>query len=167
MNVNAVMFPLPGHVSGAVFVDEARRSEKSAAEPVNEGGVVSEFFLSEEEMEELLREFAEHAEKLDRRLTEAEEVKNFERFFGALEGVLTRLGSFSDGSGEDDADYTMKRGADPARTLRVRTTTPVTLEAAAVVLAALEELRSEHAVIFKGPEGRAVLFSNGDLCRQE
>ncbi|WP_395740582.1 hypothetical protein [Prosthecobacter sp.] len=161
------MFPLPGHVSGAVFVDEACRAEKAAAERVSHEAVVSEFFLSEEELEALLQEFAEHSEKMDRRLTEEEEVKNFERFYRALEEVLSRLGSFSDGSGEDEADFTAKRGADPARTLRVRAAAPVTLESAAVVLAALEELRSEHAVIFKGPEGRAVLFSNGDLCRQE
>ncbi|WP_397383664.1 hypothetical protein [Prosthecobacter sp.] len=48
---------------------------------------------------------------------------------------------------------------------------PVVLHAGSfvvrVVLAACGALGSEHAVVFDGAEGRCVVFSNGDWCREE
>ncbi len=138
-------------------------AEPDASEPA-----VFECFMSEEEMGELLKEFAKHGEKLDKLLTEEEEIRCFERFFSAIRQALMTVGSFSEGGAEDDEpDFISWSHDDPARIMRVSARVPVTLEIAQVVLAACEALGSEHAVVFDGTEGRCVIFSNGDLCREE
>ena len=126
-----------------------------------------EHFLSEEELAGLVREFVKHGEKLDRLLTEDEEVRAFERFYEAMKESLSSVGSFSEGGQDDEPDFTSWRQMEPSRMLRVRARVPVTLEMAGAVLTACEALGSEHAVVFDGPEGRCVLFSNGDFCREE
>lgn len=130
-------------------------------------GVVTEHWMNEEELRELIKEFEAHAEKLDRKLTEDEEVRNFQVFFGAMRDALGRVGIFSEDMTDDEADFISKRQADAARVMRVLTRVPVTLEIAGAVLAACEALGSEHAVLFYGKAGRSVVFSNGDFCREE
>lgn len=165
--MNAIVPALPGLLRAETFVSTSALSERVSPEPEPAAPGVSEFDLSEEELEGLLQEFAKHAEKLDRLLTEDEELRNFEAFFNAIHQALMRVGTCSEGGGDDEADFTMRRHADPARILRVKTRVPVTLEMARAVLAACVELGSEHAVVFKGGEGRSVVFSNGDWCREE
>lgn len=128
---------------------------------------VKEHFLPEDELEGLLREFEKHGERLDRRLTEADEIRNFGRFFRVIAQALMGVGSFSEFDVDDEADFTSWRHMDPSRMMRVVARVPITLEMARVVLAACGALGSEHAVVFDGPEGRCVVFSNGDLCREE
>lgn len=128
---------------------------------------VMEHWMSEEELRELMKEFEAHAEKLDRKLTEDEEVRNFQVFFGAMRDALGEVGTFSEDMTDDEADFISKSQADAARVMRVLTRVPVTREIAGAVLAACEALGSEHAVLFYGKEGRAVVFSNGDFCHEE
>lgn len=130
-------------------------------------GVVTEHWMSEEELKALIKEFEAHAEKLDRKLTEDEEVRNFRVFFGTMRDALGEVGRFSEDMMDDDADFISKSQADAARVMRVLTRVPLTREIASAVLAACEALGSEHAVLFYGKEGRAVVFSNGDFCREE
>jgi hypothetical protein len=166
--MNALMPAIQGPLSLASFVSTPSVSERLAPEPDMHEPIVSEYFMSEEELNELLREFAEHGEKLDRLLTEKEEIDCFKRFCQAIKQALESVGTFSEGGGEDDEpDFISWSQDDPARILRVSARVPVTLETARKVLAACNELGSEHAVVFKGKEGRCVVFSNGDFCREE
>lgn len=128
---------------------------------------VMEHFLPEDELEGLLREFEKHCEKLDRLLTEADEIRNFGHFFWMMKQALMSVGSFSEGGADDEADFTSWPRMDPSRIMRVAARVPITLEMVRVVLAACVALGSEHAVVFDGVEGRCVVFSNGDLCREE
>lgn len=155
--MNAVL-PL---VLGSVGVDHSAVA-RSVAVPE-----VMEHFLPEEEMEGLLREFEKHGEKLDRRLTEEEELRNFGHFFWMMKQALMGVGSFSEGGVDDEADFTSWPRMDPSRIMRVVARVPITLEMARVVLAACVALGSDHAVVFDGKEGRCVVFSNGDWCREE
>jgi hypothetical protein len=147
----------------ARYVNSPADAEPDASEPA-----VFECCISEEEMSELLKEFAKHGEKLDKRLTEEEEIRCFARFFSAIRQALMTVGTFSEGGAEDDEpDFISWSHDDPARIMRVTARVPVTLQTAQVVLAACEALGSEHAVVFDGKEGRCVVFSNGDFCREE
>ena len=147
----------------ARYVNTPADAEPDASEPA-----VFECSISEEEMGELLKEFAKHGEKLDKRLTEEEEIRCFARFFSAIRQALMSVGTFSEGGAEEDEpDFISWSHDDPARIMRVSARVPVTLEIAQVVLAACEALGSEHAVVFDGKEGRCVVFSNGDFCREE
>jgi DNA polymerase II small subunit/DNA polymerase delta subunit B len=128
---------------------------------------ISEFSITEDELAQLQKEFADHCEKLDHQLTEDEETRNYERFHSLLKEALESVGTFSEDKGDDDADFILPRDTDPSRTLRVVANAPVTLQVANVVMEAFEALGSEHAVLFTGRHGRCVLFSNGDLCREE
>ena len=155
--MNAVL-PL---VLGSVGVDHSTAA-RSVAVPE-----VMEYFLPEDELEGLLREFEKHCEKLDRRLTEEEELRNFGHFFWMMKQALMGVGSFSEGGADDEADFTSWPRMDPSRIMRVVARVPITLEMARVVLAACGALGAEHAVVFDGTEGRSVVFSNGDWCREE
>ncbi|WP_395746534.1 hypothetical protein [Prosthecobacter sp.] len=146
----------------AAAADNDDATAVAAAEPV-----VMEHFLPEDELKALLREFAAHAEKLDRRLTEAEEARNFERFYEVMVKALMNVGTFSEGGADDEADFASWRGAEPARILRVKARVEISLKVARAVLAACGALGSEHAVVFDGPTGRCVVFSNGDWCRED
>ena len=165
--MNAFAPALQCLLSAETFVSATSLSERQAPGPEPAAAEVSEFFISEEEMEGMLKEFAKHGEKLDRLLTEDEELRNFESFFSEIQKALMSVGTFSEGGGDDEADFTMRRHVDASRILRVKTRVPVTREIAGAVLAACMALGSEHAVMFKGSEGRSVVFSNGDWCREE
>ena len=115
----------------------------------------------------LLKEFEKHGEKLDRLLTEEEEIRNFERFYDVMAEALKSVGSFSEGGVDDEADFASWRQMEPSRIMRVRARICITPEMAGAVLAACDALGSEHAVVFDGPEGRCVVFSNGDFCKVE
>lgn len=169
MNADAVISAawMPLVAAGSVG---AATMSAAAAVIENAGGangVVTEHWMNEEELKELIKEFEAHAEKLDRRLTEDEEVRNFQVFFGAMRDALGEVGRFSEDMMDDEADFISKSQADAARVMRVLTRVPVTREIASAVLAACEALGSEHAVLFYGKEGRAVVFSNGDFCHEE
>lgn len=148
-------------VLGSVGVDHS-----AAARCVAVPGV-TEHFLPEDELEGLLREFEKHGERLDRLLTEAEEIRNFGHFFWMMKQALMGVGSFSEGGADDEADFTSWPRMDPSRIMRVVARVPITLKMVRVVLAACGALGSEHAVVFDGAEGRCVVFSNGDWCREE
>lgn len=155
--MNAVLPLVPGSAGG-----DHSTASRSAAVPE-----VMEHFLPEEELEALLREFEKHCEKLDRRLTEEEELRNFGHFFWMMKQALMGVGSFSEGGADDEADFTSWPRMDPSRIMRVGARVPVTLEMVRVVLGACGALGAEHAVVFDGQEGRCVVFSNGDWCREE
>lgn len=141
--------------------------DHSAAASAMAVPLVMEHFLPEDELEGLLREFEKHGERLDRLLTEEAELRNFGHFFWMMKQALMGVGSFSEGGADDEADFTSWPRMDPSRIMRVAARVPITLEMARVVLAACEALGSEHAVVFDGAEGRCVVFSNGDWCREE
>ena len=157
MLMNAV---LP-FVMSALGVDHSADA-RSAAVPE-----VVEYLLPEDDLEGLLREFEKHCEKLDRRLTEEEELRNFGHFFWMMKQALMGVGSFSEGGADDEADFTSWPRMDPARIMRVAARVPITREIARTVLAACVALGSEHAVVIDGKEGRCVVFSNGDWCRED
>ena len=172
--MNALLPSLPGlltvdpfassQTATVRYVNNPADAEPDASEPA-----VFECFVSEEELNELLKEFATHCDKLDQHLTELEEIDCFKRFFQVIKQALESVGGFSEGGAEDEdeADFISRSHDDPARIMRVTARVPVTLEIAQVVLEACEALGSEHAVVFDGTEGRSVLFSNGDFCREE
>lgn len=131
------------------------------------GTAVVEHFLPEDELEGLLREFEKHGERLDRLLTEAEEIRHFGRFFRVIAQALMSVGTFSEGGVDDEADYTSWPCMDPSRILRVVARVSITRKTVRAVLAACRALGAEHAVVFDGKAGRCVVFSNGDWCREE
>ncbi len=166
--MNALMPTIQGPLSLAPFASTQSVSDRLAPQPEIDEPILSEFLVSEDELNELLAEFAEHGEKLDEKLTEQEEIECFKRFFDMIKQALESVGTFSEGGAEDDdPDFISWSHDDPARIMRVSAQVPITLEIAQVVLDACEQLGSEHAVVFKAKEGRCVVFSNGDFCREE
>lgn|GEM_PF-1301433 len=169
--MNALMPTTQGPLSLAPLASTQSVSDRLAPEPTFDEMAVSEFLVSEEELNELLTEFAAHSEKLDHHLTEQQEVECFTRFFQMIKEALQSVGTFSEGRAEDeevdDPDFTASSQDDPARIIRVKTRVPITLDIAQTMLDACTELGCEHAVLFSGKEGRCVVFSNGDFCREE
>ena len=158
-----------GPLSLAPLASTQSVSDRLAPEPTVDEMAVSEFFVTEEELNELLTEFAAHGEKLDHHLTEQQEVECFTRFFQMIKEALQSVGTFSEGGteDEDEPDFTSWSQDDPARIIRVKTRVPITVDIAQTMLDACTELGCEHAVLFIGNEGRCAVFSNGDFCREE
>ena len=154
--MNAVLQLLSEH-----FLASPIASAPTAAAPM-----ISQYWISEEEIDAQLKEFEAHCDKLDRALTEAEEVTHFENFFSVVREALKSVGTFDEG-GFEESDFASARDADPARILTVTSGVPVTQEIAETVLEACASLGADHAVIFKDPAGRSVLFSNGDFLHEE
>jgi len=167
--MNALLPTNQGPLSLAPFTPTQSVSDRLAPEPAIDEMAASEFLVSENELNELLTEFAAHCEKLDHHLTEQAEEESFKRFFQAIKQALKNVGTFSEGGAadEDDPDFTSSIQDDPSRVMRVKTRVPITLDIAQTVLDACTELGSEHAVLFIGKEGRCAVFSNGDFCREE
>lgn len=161
---------IQGPLGLAPFAPTQSISDRLVPEPAVDDLTASEFFVSENELNEILEEFAKHGEQLDRLLTEQEEIDSFKRFFQVIKQALKSVGTFSEGGAadeDDDPDFISWSHDDPARILRVKTRVPITLDIAQTVLEACAELGSEHAVVFSGTEGRSAIFSNGDFCREE
>jgi hypothetical protein len=169
--MNALLPTNQGPLSLAPFTPTQSVSDRLAPEPAIDEMAASEFSVSEEELNELLTEFAAHCEKLDHHLTEQAEEECYKRFFQSIKQALLSVGTFSQCGAEDedveDPDFTSSSEDDPSRVIRVKTRVPVTLDIAQTVLDACTELGSEHAVLFSGKEGRCAVFSNGDFCREE
>jgi hypothetical protein len=169
--MNVLMPTIQGPLSLASLSPTQSVSDRLVPQPAIDEMAASEFLVSENELNELLTDFAAHCEKLDHHLTEQAEVDSFKAFFQAIKQALLRVGTFSQGGAEDvdvdDPDFTSSIHDDPTRIMRVRTRVPITLGIAQTVLDACTELGSEHAVLFSGKEGRCAVFSNGDFCREE
>lgn len=120
--------------------------------------------LSEDEMEDHMRLFDRHCERLDWPLTQEQEEKNFARFFSLMQEALLSEGSFSE-CRLDDADFTSRSDADPTHVLRVRSTVLVSQQLAVSTMSACLFMKSEYAVIFDTRDGRSVLFGNGDFVQ--
>jgi len=126
----------------------------------------SDHVMSEDELQEHLQHFYWHCELLDRPLTEEQEERNFARFFEVVLEALMNVGTFSE-SRMDEADFTARRDVDAAHVLRVKAAVPITPEIVVTTMSACVSMGSDYAVIFDGPEGCSVLFSNGDWVRVE
>lgn len=122
--------------------------------------------LSEEELEEHMRQFGRHCEKLDWLLTQEQEEKNFARFCNLIQEALLNAGSLSD-CRLDEADFTVRGSMEPSHVLRVRSGVPVSPELAVSTISACLFMKSDYAVIFDGCYGRSVLFSNGDFIQAD
>lgn len=122
--------------------------------------------LSEEELEEHLRQFGQYCERLDWPLTQEQEEKNFARFCSMMQEALLNAGSCSECS-LDEADFTLRGGAEPSHVLRVRSGVPVSPELAISTISACLFMKSDYAVIFDGRHGRSVVFGNGDFIQAD
>ena len=149
---------------------DLRASVPAAVEPAvpdaaDHEGYLHQHTLSAEDLQDHLRLFERHCERLDQPLTQEQEERNFSCFFGLVREALLNAGTFSERS-LDEADFTARSDAEPAHVLRVKSWVDVTPEIAIGTLSACLSMGSDYAVIFDGREGRSVLFSNGDFVQE-
>lgn len=112
-----------------------------------------------------MKVFAESCEKLDAPLSAEQKVENFDRFYDLVKAVLARVGSFSEGGLDKDADFSSSRYVDPGHVVTVVSSVPVSEAVLKKLLAECAVVGANYAIQFDGVGGISVLFMSGEFLR--